>query len=102
MIAFVEAKDNFNWYVFPSVASEFIKLSKGKKKGALGDQSSAAMLMWLAASDDDKQRFLDAIKMAEGRSVGNVYKIALGMVRDEPTSGLRIAARSESRGKKKP
>lgn len=68
MIALVEAKIKWNVSAFESVARAF----DDEAKSARGDKGvcvTAAMLMYLTQTQADRQRYVDIVKLAEGRGV---------------------------------
>lgn len=99
----MEEKKKWNLSAFVSVADEFDALVENGHRGDKGMTVTAAMLMFLTASAVDRQRFVDLVKLAEGRGLdGSVYEAAVKAERLAQALGGEARKRegTKSRGRK--
>lgn len=82
--------------MFESVADGFDALVEERHRGSKGTCVTAACLMFLIASDEQRQKFVDIVKLAEGRglegSVLDAARAELGRRRDGPERHGRKAS----------
>jgi hypothetical protein len=73
----MEQKKPWNLAVFKSVAEAFDGLATRAHRGDKGVTVNAALLMFLSAEPADRQRYIDLVKLAEGRGLeGTVLQAA--------------------------
>lgn len=77
MIEVMENKKSWNLRVFESVAKSFDDRVDRSHRGDKGVSATAAVLMFLVADDQTRQRYVDVVKLAEGRGLdGSVLDAA--------------------------
>lgn len=94
MLSLMEKKIPWNLRVFESVANGFDEQVDRAHRGDKGMSVNAAVLMFLVADDQTRQRYVDVVKLAEGRGLdGSVLeaasKILSGSAEDEALSTAR-------------
>jgi hypothetical protein len=104
MVGLVEEKKKWNLAVYESVADAFDVIVQELFRGDKGTATTAACLMFLTADRQSQQRFVDAIKLAEGRGHhGTILDAARGVMGIQTgTDEEYWASLSEKIGEKKP
>lgn len=112
-----EKKIGWNVRVFESVAQKFEAMIDGSYRGEKGVAVTAACVAFAAMTKDQRQRWVDIVKLAEGRGLdGTVAEAAEALMAElnappeqtrdsdtlgeNPTLRLRGAARDKGKGKK--
>ncbi len=95
MLGLMETKKNWNLSVFESVADEFDRLMADAHRGSKGTCATASVLLFLVATPIERQRFVDIVKLAEGRGLdGTVLDAAKAIIVE---SAEETAARQRAR-----
>lgn len=93
MLQLVEEKITWNLRIFSSVARQFDALIDRSCRGEKGTACSAALAMFMAAPPELQRRFVDIIKLAEGRGLdGTVLDAARKIIQEEAARDAAEAA----------
>ncbi len=97
-----DKKVQWNCRVFRSVAESFDQLVEHGHRGDKGTTVSAACIMFLMASPEERQRYVDMVKLAEGRGADGTILQAVETMLNEPpeVAGTIAPASVKKKGKR--